>query len=709
MKIRQKLLLEKLLCEVRLPLSLLAEEFSVSSKTIRNDLSELAALLEDKTGDKLLLLEDSEVTFRGDKQAGQRARDSLKLDDLYLYKLSSEERAVFILSQLLACDQYLTIGELAEQLFVSRGTVNGDLQLVKSWCAHNHVQIQFKKSRGIILLENERRRRELSARLVQDFKSLSGIENLPQEGGLYGTLFKGVNMSAIKDVILDAEEKFQLILSDVAYEGLIVHIALSIRRDRQQSEPPNTPQLSRDSLQYRMASYIVAQLNEQLEVGLGEASVGYITLHIFGKAQRPATGDELPYAQVIAERLIQAVSKRLSFDFRSDSKLYDALLLHICAAISRIQNHLLLQNPIKDTIMAEYPDIYRAVCAESALLTGFTGCLATDDELAYIVIHFACAMEREKRLNENNRVPNVIIVCSTGVGTARLVQDQVERAFKFHILAVVPAHRLAALPAREQADFIISTVPLQTDLPVVLVSPVIRDAELGAINQMVIELGFNCFTLPRMADGLGTMAQAVQALVTRYGRSNQEQELLEELERLVGEYRRPQDRTERTTTYMLSEVLKKEYISLHETAQDWQHAVRLGGGQLLRNAVVEPEYVQAAIQNVKDLGPYIVLTKGVAVPHAGAEFGVHSTAISLVSLKEPVCFGNPDNDPVRYVFTLATTDSKSHLQALKDLVSLFDTPAFFETIDRATDPDEVVKFIKDFEQSKGKGRKEGTA
>lgn len=152
---------------------------------------------------------------------------------------------------------------------------------------------------------------------------------------------------------------------------------------------------------------------------------------------------------------------------------------------------------------------------------------------------------------------------------------------------------------------------------------------------------------------------------------------------------------------MLSELLTKDNIRLNVVAKDWKEAVIASGSILENNDIVEHRYVEAAIKNVMDLGPYIVVTKGVAIPHANSNLGVNKTAISLARLKTPVCFGNPDNDPVNYVFTLATVNSTSHLKALQDLVSLLDNEQFYDVIDKAISPDEIIKYIKNFEKTKG--------
>lgn len=145
---------------------------------------------------------------------------------------------------------------------------------------------------------------------------------------------------------------------------------------------------------------------------------------------------------------------------------------------------------------------------------------------------------------------------------------------------------------------------------------------------------------------------------------------------------------------MLSDVLKQEYIKLNVECSNWEEAIRSAGQVLLENDVITNEYIEEAIKGVKELGPYIVITKGVAMPHATSHAGVKETGIALITLKNPVEFGNVDNDPVYYVFMLATTDMESHIEALSKLSDLLSKQEFFEVMKNASDSTSVIDYIK---------------
>jgi PTS system ascorbate-specific IIA component len=73
-----------------------------------------------------------------------------------------------------------------------------------------------------------------------------------------------------------------------------------------------------------------------------------------------------------------------------------------------------------------------------------------------------------------------------------------------------------------------------------------------------------------------------------------------------------------------------------------------------------PEYLETIIKKCEDNGPYIVIAPGIAMPHARPEEGAKALGYTLVTLKEPISFGDPDNDPVALLIFMAAPSIKEH-------------------------------------------------
>ena len=124
---------------------------------------------------------------------------------------------------------------------------------------------------------------------------------------------------------------------------------------------------------------------------------------------------------------------------------------------------------------------------------------------------------------------------------------------------------------------------------------------------------------------------------------------------------------------MLSDILKKEYIRINESCKDWEDAIRHAGNILLEKGIVTQEYIDSVIKSVKLFGPYVVVAKGIAIPHCLGSMGVNENAITLMTLKNPVNFGN--------------------IEALSAVSELLQKPEFFEVMKTALKPQDIIDYI----------------
>ena len=136
-------------------------------------------------------------------------------------------------------------------------------------------------------------------------------------------------------------------------------------------------------------------------------------------------------------------------------------------------------------------------------------------------------------------------------------------------------------------------------------------------------------------------------------------------------------------------------IKLKCSAGDWQEAIRKGGELLVASGFATGRYVDAMVEAVREHGPYIVLTPGVAIPHARCESGAIGTGVSLITLKEPVDFLDSENNPVNIVICLAAADKTAHLDLLKDLSLLIGSEENVTLLKEANDVAEVLTLLNE--------------
>jgi PTS system ascorbate-specific IIA component len=120
----------------------------------------------------------------------------------------------------------------------------------------------------------------------------------------------------------------------------------------------------------------------------------------------------------------------------------------------------------------------------------------------------------------------------------------------------------------------------------------------------------------------------------------------------------------------LAEAFAEDSIRVLAAALDREHAVELAGDLLVSSGRVTPEYTEQMVEVFETHGPYFVIAPGIAIAHAKPSDAVISTGLSLVTLAEPVVFGNAANDPVRLVIGMSAQDHDSHLDMLAELAAL---------------------------------------
>lgn len=105
----------------------------------------------------------------------------------------------------------------------------------------------------------------------------------------------------------------------------------------------------------------------------------------------------------------------------------------------RMRYNIPLKNPILAQIQRQYAFAYTvAVCACSVLSSHY-GKAMPEDEIAYLAVLFALAMEQRDR---PSRRYNIVVVCVSGRGTSQLFLYNYKRAFGKYINRIGRSHGL---------------------------------------------------------------------------------------------------------------------------------------------------------------------------------------------------------------------------------------------------------------------------
>lgn len=147
----------------------------------------------------------------------------------------------------------------------------------------------------------------------------------------------------------------------------------------------------------------------------------------------------------------------------------------------------------------------------------------------------------------------------------------------------------------------------------------------------------------------------------------------------------------------MTPLIIPELVQLNIDAKDWRDAIYQSGAPLVKKHLITKNYLDSVIRIAEETGPYIVFMPHVALSHARTEDGALGDGIGLTVLTNPVIFGNKNNDPVKYIFTLSSLKPDGHLEQMARLVDLLSKRNFFQKVAQATTVQEIINAVDDVE------------
>lgn len=141
---------------------------------------------------------------------------------------------------------------------------------------------------------------------------------------------------------------------------------------------------------------------------------------------------------------------------------------------------------------------------------------------------------------------------------------------------------------------------------------------------------------------------------------------------------------------MIEKLLNEKVIEVEYEGSTWEDVVRKSGELLLQDNKIEDKYIESMVNTVKELGAYIVIDNGIALPHGRPDDGVKDMGVSVITLKDGMNFGNEEFDPVKVVIGICATDGKKHIELIGDLSSVLDTEDFVSKCSECKEKKELI-------------------
>lgn len=414
--------------------------------------------------------------------------------------LDTIHRQSALASSLLLASEEQTIEGLAMDFEVSPSTIHADLQVVEESLKEYSLKLERRKARGIIITGGEYERRQILGNMiysgVSEYEFFSYLSHLTKESqrtssNFFLNLITPNSFYFAKRIILEKLKNLFLEVTDNQVQQVITILALSIDRVKNgYNLEMKMTNATVSSEIFLLSEQIMKEIQQEMDLTMPQEE------HLFFARQLEGVNYKKPQNIFLENfdvelsyqirELVRMVSKQTGTDFRVDDTLYYDLLTHLSAAFKRMVNLVQFSNnPLLEKVIDEYRELTKAI--EEALATLFPEEQFSQDELAYIVIHFAASLER----NPVKKDISTLVLCSSGIGTARILESRLKKFIpEINHIQIVKLTQMSHIDFKEY-DLILSTIFLPDfALPYKLISPLLLDDEIKKIKQEIREKHF---------------------------------------------------------------------------------------------------------------------------------------------------------------------------------------------------------------------------
>lgn len=667
----------------------IAKKINMSPRTVRNDLDRIDDYLKDIGIPKLVRKPNVGIILKLNDNEIKKLFEILGKINNYDYVLSQRERVLYMLCELLNKSGFITINSLSDRMMVSRSTIINDLNQVREWLTENNLSLESSKGHGIKVSGNELDIRKSATRIL--FQSMDTLNFLNISSI---RLFKDIDLDFIKNSIKVAEEQMESTFSDDAFNNLVIHIAIAVKRIQLSKDiVMDKEELKnlRKTAEFAIASSIANMLEDKFGISIPEDEIGYITIHLLGSNvtyMGNPDKDNWVHIHLIVSTLIENAGNKAHINFNNDNQLFDGLVQHIRPAIYRIKHDLKIKNPLINEIKENFYDMFKNIGESVKFIEKELESNISEEEIGYLTLHFMASIER---INNNNyKKPNVLVVCATGIGTSKFVSTKLKSIFDINIIDTISSQDVEkVLKSHNNIDLIVTTIPINIEK----VKCIEVNTFLTENNISDLSLFFAKF-IKREENMIQHMGKNTVDKILDIIKDNCTIKDYHILKNKLAVYLNiKDDKMNKDYKPSLKELINTNFININMEAKTWEDAVRKSGQILMDNGCIEKSYIDAMVNTVKKVGPYIVILPGIAMPHASPEDGVMKTGISILTLKTPVSFGNKENDPVSVIIAISTINKLNHMNALKQLMKIIEGDNFILKALTAKTTEEILNLI----------------
>ncbi|MDY2727015.1 MAG: BglG family transcription antiterminator [Anaerostipes faecalis] len=611
-----------------------------------------------------------------------QTEDIGRTDTTYIY--SDKERGFLIYLMLLCIKEELSIYHFTSELQVSKNTFLTDLKKLEKKLESYHLEVSYSRQEGYHLVGSEYSKREMMITAVRGILKLPngkdtimGICRISQE-----------LMRQVENQINVIENRLKIRFTDERLKELPLILCLIVirtRKGRILREVPETFQHIAGTKEYSVMlefakEYDITWQTEKLFLA---AQIQISNFHGI-QSNESQQEEELMKA---SEEVITNFENLICVTINERDMLLEALFQHIKPAFYRMKYHYHIEQSIVDMVLPMYNSLHAVVRKSISPFEKLVGEKFPDEELVYITALFGAWLRREGILDLVETRKRALVVCANGVSVSNFLYFSLRELFpEIDFIACLSMREFAEYDEKK-FDIVFTMVRLETRKMQFLVKPFIDEISKRKFREKV--MGELTGIVPHEIDVIGLMD-----IIKKYADIQDEETLKREIANaLTPDFREePKINVGTQLSIELKDVLVKDTIQVLDHTLPWEDAVRITGIPLINRGDVTEEYVEQAIENIKDEHPFIMIADGVIIAHAGVDDGAKRVCLSLLTLPEKI--NVDDYMEADVIIMIGTPDPTKHLEVLEELNYILENKKTLQILKKAEKPDDILELIQ---------------
>lgn len=602
--------------------------------------------------------------------------------NMSLYSFTKDEREKIIITDIFFNNENISLETLEEKLDISELTLKNDLKVLENYMKTFIISLD---SKTLVYQAEERNVRRLILDILlknYNIKYLEGGKIDIEKNYQYGFFicwdkmdeyFKTENVNNAMKVLKNTLDEAKKTIGDENFKILLFYILITFKRFEEH------PLKLIKNMEFLTKSEEYAIVERKFsEYGLSKSEILNMTEYFLG-SHSFGFDDSFYINWVQIElsmmRLIKEVAKSGYEELEKDMFLLENLINHMKPAIYRAKKGIRLPCEIYDEFKETYPLVLNLV--SKAWNKIGIDIKISDDELAYIAMHFQLAMKRIK----SKKLENILIVCGAGYSTSRFLSASIKEHFNVNIVNIIPYNELENYK-NEDIDLVVTTIEgvKFRDKKVIKVSPILSTEDIIKLKN------------EKLSSSKNIKLSEIIEIAEKYSENLQKEEMIKELKKRFKH--QILDDIEKDKGLGFLEMLAPSRITIIDKNLPWEEAIERSALSMIEEGFVGESYPKEIMELINGFGNYMVVQDGIFLGHSGNSESINKTGISLAFFKKPVEF--PENEKVRIVLTLASRDKREHLNGLMEFLGVMRKKSLIKELDKLDTSNKIYKKIEEF-------------